>query len=313
MKEKIKNICLILLGSCIVGFANALFIVPFDIIKGGMTSIAMVLSNVLFPFTNQNLTDIFLWILNIILWVVGLIFLGKKFAMSTLIGTIGYSFFFSLFLRIDIVEKIGLNSYYQSGDMLTKLILFGLAGGVISGLGLSLCLIGKGSTGGSDVISIILAKYCNFKQENASLLIDVIAIFLGFISYKDYGKILIGILSAFAGSLAVKNIYGKYSTIYILDIMTSKIEEVKTIISNEFLETCTIYNVEGGYSKESKKIIRCALEYKEAKLLKAMMTAIDKNAFITEYESTSTIGGSTFDAYVKKEEKDRILNLIKKK
>ena len=89
MKEKVKNICLILLGSCIVGFANALFIVPFDIIKGGMTSIAMVLSNVLFPFTNQNLTDIFLWILNIILWVVGLIFLGKKFAMSTLIGTIG--------------------------------------------------------------------------------------------------------------------------------------------------------------------------------------------------------------------------------
>ena len=93
----------------------------------------------------------------------------------------------------------------------------------------------------------------------------------------------------------------------------SKIEEVKTIISNEFLETCTIYNVEGGYSKENKKIIRCALEYKEAKLLKAMMPAIDKNAFITEYESTSTIGGSTFDAYVKKEEKDRILNLIKKK
>ena len=44
-----------------------------------------------------------------------------------------------------------------------------------------------------------------------------------------------------------------------------------------------------------------------------MMPAIDKNAFITEYESTSTIGGSTFDAYVKKEEKDRILNLIKKK
>lgn len=311
MSEKIKNIILILLGSALVALSNSIFIVPFNLVKGGMTSVAMMISNLLYPVFNTNTTDIVLWIINVGLWFVALFFIGKKFAMSTLVGTIGYSVFMSLFLRLDLVNKFGLMDYYTSGDTTAKLILFGLAGGVIDGFGASLCFMGKGSTGGSDVISVSCVKYLNMKQDVATLSIDVITIVLGFIIFQSWENILVGILSALVTSVAIKNIYGKYNSIYIIDILTDKVEEIQKIISEEFHDTSTIYKVEGGFSKEEKKVVHCVLVYKEAKMLKAMVPEIDKDAFLTEYETTSAYGGSTDDAYISKKAKEDILKKIK--
>lgn len=310
ISERIINVILILLGSALVALSNSIFIVPFNIVKGGMTSVAMMISNLLYPLTNSNTTDIVLWIVNIVLWFIALFLIGKKFAMSTLVGTVGYSVFMSLFLRLDLVNKFKLMEYYGSGDATAKLILFGLAGGVIAGFGASLCFMGKGSTGGSDVISVACVKYLNIKQDVATLTIDVITIVLGFIIFKSWESLLVGILSALITSVAIKNIYGKYNTIYIIDILTEKVDEIQRIISEEFHDTSTIYIVEGGYSKEPKKVVHCVLVYKEAKMLKAMVPEIDKNAFVTEYETTSAYGGSTYDAYLSNKTKEKILNKI---
>lgn len=310
ISERIVNIILILFGSALVALSNSIFIVPFNIVKGGMTSVAMMISNLLYPLTNSNTTDIVLWIVNIALWLVALFLIGKKFAMSTLVGTVGYSVFMSLFLRLDLVNKFKLMEYYGSGDATAKLILFGLAGGVIAGFGASLCFMGKGSTGGSDVISVACVKFLNIKQDVATLTIDVITIVLGFIIFKSWESLLVGILSALITSVAIKNIYGKYNTIYIIDILTEKVDEIQRIISEEFHDTSTIYIVEGGYSKEPKKVVHCVLVYKEAKMLKAMVPEIDKNAFVTEYETTSAYGGSTYDAYLSNKTKEKILNKI---
>ncbi len=310
ISERIVNIILILFGSALVALSNSIFIVPFNIVKGGMTSVAMMISNLLYPLTNSNTTDIVLWIVNIALWLVALLLIGKKFAMSTLVGTVGYSVFMSLFLRLDLVNKFKLMEYYGSGDTTAKLILFGLAGGVIAGFGASLCFMGKGSTGGSDVISVACVKYLNIKQDVATLTIDVITIALGFIIFKSWESLLVGILSALITSVAIKNIYGKYNTIYIIDILTEKVDEIQRIISEEFHDTSTIYIVEGGYSKKPKKVVHCVLVYKEAKMLKAMVPEIDKNAFVTEYETTSAYGGSTYDAYLSNKAKEKILNKI---
>lgn len=312
-KEKIKNIILVIIGSLIVALANSLFLVPFDIIKGGMTSVSMMINSLLYPVTGINLTDVILWIINIILWFVALLIIGKKFAMSTLVGTFFYSVFITIFVRCDLVTKFGLMDYYNEGDTTAKLILFGLAGGVIDGFGASLCFIGKGSTGGSDVLSVSCVKYLNIKQEVASLLINVITILLGFIVFQSWGKLLVGILSAMASSLMIKNAYGRFNTHYVVEIMTDKVEEIQKIIEEELDETSTIYSVQGGYSKNEKKLIRTVLIYKEAKLLKALIPQIDKNAFVVEYETTKGFGGSLNDAYVNKKETEEILNKIEHK
>ncbi|HAR47829.1 MAG TPA: hypothetical protein DCX39_06260 [Firmicutes bacterium] len=131
---------------------------------------------------------------------------------------------------------------------------------------------------------------------------------LGFAIFQSWGKLLVGILAALVVSLTIKTIYGKYNTVYIIDVMTDKVDEVQKLVSEEFKDTCTIYTVEGCYSKETKKIVRCVLIYKEAKLLKTIVPTIDSNAFITEYESTSVYGGSTSDAYITEKKKEKVLN-----
>lgn len=117
--------------------------------------------------------------------------------------------------------------------------------------------MGKSSTGGSDVISVSCVKYLNMKQDVATLSIDVITIVLGFIIFQSWESLLIGILSALITSVAIKNIYGKYNSIYIIDILTTKVDEIQRIISDEFHDTSTIYTVEGGFSKEPKKVVHC--------------------------------------------------------
>ena len=133
---------------------------------------------------------------------------------------------------------------------------------------------------------------------------------LGFAIFQSWGKLLVGILAALVVSLTIKTIYGKYNIVYIIDVMTDKVDEVQKLVSEEFKDTCTIYIVEGGYSKETKKIVRCVLIYKVAKLLKAIVPTIDSNAFITEYESTSVYGESTSDAYIAEKKKEKVLNKI---
>lgn len=311
LSQKAANTLLVLVGSGIVALANAVFIVPFEIVKGGMTSVAMMVSSVLFPVFQSDITDIALWVINIALWLVAYFFVGKKFAMSTLVGTIGYSAFLSLFLRLDLVDKWGLTAYFQSGDTTAKLILLGMAGGVIDGFGASLCFMGKGSTGGGDVISVSCVKFLNMKQDIASLLINVITILLGFAIFRNWGSLLVGILAALVSSVAIRTIYGKYNSVYVLDILTDKVEEIQSIVSDELHETSTIYSVEGGYSGESKKVVHCVLVYKEAKLLKAMIPEIDRDAFVTEFETTSVYGGSTSDAYISDKTKAEVLRRAK--
>ncbi len=306
--EKIKNIILVAIGSLVVALANSLFLVPFDIIKGGMTSVSMMINSLLYPITQTNLTDVILWIINGLLWFLALFIIGKKFALSTLVGTVCYSLFMTILVRCDIVTKCGLMDYYNEGDTTAKLILFGLAGGIIDGFGASLCFIGKGSTGGSDVLSISCVKYFNMKQEIASLMINVITIVLGFIVFKSWGKLLVGIVAAMASSLMIKSTYGKFNKLYVLDIVTEKTEELQQLISLELNETSTIYSVEGGYSKDNKKVLRTVLIYKEAKLLKSIIPSIDKNAFVTEFETTNAFGGSLNDAYISERVKNDILN-----
>ncbi len=311
-KQKTRNILLLLFGGALTGFANALFIVPFSIVKGGMTSVAMILSSWIFPWTNMDLTTYFLWGFNVILWFIAFFFVSKEFAISSLIGTIAYPLFYSLFSAFNLADHMGLIAYFNEGEQTSKLILFGIAGGVLNGIGLSLCFMGKGSTGGSDVLAALMVKYANFKQENASLLIDAIIVLLGFACYQDWGKALVGILTAVASSVAVKLLYGKYNTVYVLDILTDQVDEIQKIVSEELHDTCTIYTVQGGYSKKTMQVVHCVLVYREAKFLKGIIPSIDPNAFVSSYETSAVFGGSTGDAYLPKRQKEKFLRKMNK-
>jgi uncharacterized membrane-anchored protein YitT (DUF2179 family) len=97
MIKTVENCLMVVLGTAILGFGTAVFLVPFNLVTGGMTGLAIVLDQLL-PFDVS--IDLYISVLTWFLFFVGLVFLGKKFAAKTLLSAIFYPVFFSLFHRL---------------------------------------------------------------------------------------------------------------------------------------------------------------------------------------------------------------------
>ena len=103
----IKNILLVILGTGVLSFGTAIFLVPFDLVTGGVSGIAIVLENALGEVLPNMTVDLYITILTWLLFFMGLVFLGKHFAIKTLISTIFYPLLFSLSYNLVEYEALG--------------------------------------------------------------------------------------------------------------------------------------------------------------------------------------------------------------
>jgi len=305
-KKEIVDILLILLGCVFLALGSALFIVPFNIIQGGMTSIAELINLPIQKATGNNVTDLFVWGFNVLLWILGLVVLGKDFAFNTLFGSIFYPVFLSLFMRLDLVDRIGLMSFYQGGDSLSRLILLGIAGGVLSGIGTALTYLGHGTSGGSDVLFCITAKYTDLTEDVAGFIFDSSVIFLSLFVIRDWGIFLVGILAAFACSMTVKNLYTNRQKNYRVEIITDKKDEIKDFLQQQFHSTCTLSKVYGGYTNEEKDKVTVLLNYHDTKVFRSVIASLDPKALTSIDEVSEVKGGPFTPAHVNRKEAKKI-------
>ncbi len=313
IKNEIKNILLVALGCFILALADAIFIIPSNIVNGGVDSLSIIINYWLEPILGFNVTDITLIFFQLLFWVLGIIFLGKKFSGYTLLGTILFPLFYTLMLRLDLINLIGINSIYlkntnSDGTLnLAVLMLAGLFGGALSGVGVSLTFLGNGSTGGTDVISFIIAKYSDIKQDISGFVLDGSLILLGIIVFRDWELGLVGVLSAFACALAVQYIFVYGNSFIIVDIISSKNDLILDFIHRELGHGSTLVNVIGGYSKEDRKLIRVLILKSEMNDLKNFIGTVDSKALVT-FIQAKTINGGGFEPFmVSRQEKKKIL------
>mgnify|MGYP000217106051 CR=1 FL=1 len=140
----IKTILGVLVGNLVLSFAVAAFIVPNGIIMGGATGIGLTISH----YFQVNLSMIILAI-NAVLFVLGAVFLGKKFALTTIISSFIYPIFLSMAQSIPGIDKVT-----QDNAMLAALY-----GGVLLGIGIGLVVRVGASTGGTDILALVLHKW----------------------------------------------------------------------------------------------------------------------------------------------------------
>lgn len=300
--HQIYKSLIVILGTFILSFGSAVFIVPFDIINGGLTGLGLIFLEI--PFLNIDI-DILITIMTWILFFIGLIFLGIKFSLKTLLSTIFYPVFISLLLRCGVAQYIvsllvsgsNIDVSADSGILVLSglenldigvLIISGVIGGAFTGIGCGITFIAGGSTGGLDVLAFILNKYTAIKTSAATLIFDglivVSGIFIGLFN-KSYGSYkfiasLIGIISAVICSLMIEFIYIKQQGAYFADVITDKSEEIKNEIIKKLDRSVTIYNVKGGYTNENKICVRIIFQRNELLFIKDMIAEIDKNAFL---------------------------------
>ena len=143
VKKEAKNIVFVAFGCFLLALADVLFIVPSDIINGGIDSLAIIINYYIGIYVEIDITDIAIAVSQIILWFIGLFLLGFKFSIHTLMGSLLFPLFYSILLRINIVNLIGFDEFYlnnilSDGNLsLSFLLISGIFGGLLSGAGVA--------------------------------------------------------------------------------------------------------------------------------------------------------------------------------
>ncbi len=305
-KEKViaeaKNIFFVILGSLCLAMADAFFTVPCNLINGGVDSIGILINHYIEPLVGFNVTDIIMGSVNVILWLVSLLVLGKKVSFHTLLGTLVFPLFYTLLLRTNAIEWLGISNIYANNMTpdgrfhIGVLMVAGIFGGALAGMGVAFAFLGDGSTGGLDVISAIIAKYTDVKEDVSGFIIDSSLIVIGIFIFRDWGSGLCGVISAFTAALAIQYIYIHGSSYIIAEVITNKPEEILQFIHKQLGHGSTVVNITGGFSKEQKKLIRVVLYKKEVAEFRTVIGSVDKSAFVT-FLQAKAINGDGFDPF----------------
>lgn len=300
-RRQILQILAIILGSFVLAFGNIVFLSPAAINAGGLNGISIIVKS----FFNENSQTIVYNItttgLSLILWIVGFIFVGKEFALKTLLSTIMVpvaTAFFSLTPGVcDWCSSLS-NAILATPDDVGAILLCGISGGVIVGFGVAITFVGGGSSGGVDVITFLLEKYLHIKQSIGSFVVDGTIIVLGLAilvpqNVSNLVGCLCGVLSAFLTAVLIEYIYIGAQTSYQVDIISDKWEEISAYAQDVLGRGATIIRAEGGYKGTERVILRVVFDKRQYHKIRDFIFRTDPNAFVT-FTQTNAVFGEGF-------------------
>lgn len=281
----LKNILLIILGTLILSFGTAVFIIPMSLVTGGVSSIAIIL-DIILPFGFLNI-DILITAITWILFFAGLFILGKSFALKTLLSSIIYPIAVSLFLKL-CDPSVANGFFYLQGSAHGELslIVSATAGGVCVGAGCALTFIGGGSTGGVDIIAFSVCKALKkIKSSVMIFIIDAATIILGMFVIGDLVITMLGIFSAFVAALMIDKVFLGDSKAFIAHIITDDYDQIAKCIINKLDRSATIIDAVGAYSGQNKKMVMVIFTRSQYADLFNIVNSVDKNAFFTIHQA----------------------------
>lgn len=270
MTKEVRSYILILLGVFILGVSFNAFLLPAKLAAGGVVGI----STILYELYAWNPTVVQL-IINIPLFFMGYLLLGKSFSVKTLIGTIMLPLFIAFTAKLPFsVQDPMLASIY---------------GGILTGVGLGLVFRGNGSTGGTTIIGQLLKKYFHFSSGFAQLVIDA-AVVIAAMFVFNLELALYAMIAIFITSKVIDLVQLRTSTSKLVLIITDQEERVKQLIHQEVNRGLTKIWSEGGYSKQPKALLFSVLEQSEAVYLKELLQTEDMDSFVIFLNASDIMG-----------------------
>ena len=261
-----------IVGAIIMAIATSLILLPNQLSTGGFAGIATIF----YYFLNIPMGTTILSI-NIPLFIFATYKLGKGFVIRSFIGTVTFSF------SIDILDKLQ--------PLTQDRFLACIYGGIIIGLGTAIILKENSSTGGSDLISMLVKKYNpNIRTGNVIIIVDVIIVGLNVLLFKE---IEIGLYSAIAIYLMGKMIDIIFEGIYftkLLIIISKRNEEIAEVIGEKIGRGTTGLYGKGMYKDEQKLVLLCAASRGDVVRVKQTAKKIDPESFIIIANAREVVG-----------------------
>lgn len=264
--KKTKEFILLNVGLLLVAVGIYYFLVPNNLAAGGISGLAMVITQ----YLPKAPIGLLMLGMNGLLFIMAMLFIGKEFALKTVYSS------FALSGMIWFLEWL----YPMKNPILDDLFIQLLFGIVISAFGMAIVFNLNGSTGGTDIIAKILNKYFKMPLGRAVLASDFfITVFAGITFGPKIG--MYAILGVVLNGFAIDMVIDGFNSVKQLAIITEKGDAVKQFILYSLDRSATVYAAKGAYSGEEKEVITVIVNQKEFIRLKNFVKALDPNAFIT--------------------------------
>lgn len=264
LKKHMNTVFGVLVGNAILAFTVAAFIIPHGVIMGGATGIGLTIAH----YVPVDLS-IIIFIVNSILFVLGATVLGKKFAVATIASTFIYPTFLSIVQKIPGIDGLTDN-----------LMLATLYAGALLGVGIGLIVRVGSSTGGTDIVALVLNKWFHIPVAGLLYVIDFLVLG-GQVFFSDTEQIMYGVLMLVLETAILNKVMLLGQSQIQLFIISEEYEHIREKMLKELDAGVTMVHVETGYGQENQKGVLCIIPNRKLYSVKELVQSIDPKAFIT--------------------------------
>jgi uncharacterized membrane-anchored protein YitT (DUF2179 family) len=277
-KDTFKEYVTILFGLALYALGWTGFLLPHQITTGGITGLAALVF-----FANGLPVAVTYFSINIVLLIISIKMFGWKFSFRTIIGVIILTIFLSV-----------AQNYIHKPLLVGEPFMACIIGGLLAGAGVGTVLTANGSTGGTDIIALIINKYRNITPGRAMLYSDLIIICSSYFLFHSIDKILYGLTTLAVSTYAVDMVVNGDRQSVQFFIFSSKFEAIAERINNEAHRGVTVLDSMGWYSKEPAKVLCVMARKNESVKIFRIVKQVDPNAFVSQ-GSVIGVYGKGFD------------------
>ena len=272
--EKAKNALLILLGCVITGLAYALFLIPHHFVPGGVSGIAIILN-----YFAALPVGALIIVLNVPVFLLGLKTMGKKYVLNSLAGMVVSSVFIDLFNRVLKLPSATDNP-----------VLASIYGGVMLGVGLGIVFRGRASTGGSDIIGMILSKYTGMSLGYGIMVTDFVIISASGFALHSLEAPLYGYLVLFLSTKVIDMILEGWNYSKLVIITSTRTDEIADYILRGLDRSGTALRSRSLYLNREGEIILTVIHRKQLADLRNFIKKTDPEAFVIINDTYDVLG-----------------------
>ncbi len=272
----IKDYLVISLGLLLYTLAWAVFIIPHHLVGGGVTGISAIVQYI----TGFNMSYT-MFIINAVLLLIALRILGTSFGARTVYAIV----FSSIAFRI--VPELIPQEFIQQFALDNGKLLSVIFGGALSGLGCSLAITHGGSSGGTDIVALMINKFYNISTGTVIIILDIIIIACSLFIPSDatwgsrFANVIYGYIASGVFSYALDLFMtGQRQSVQIL-VFSDHYDRIAEKIALESNRGVSVFDAQGWYSKQNRKVLLVVVRKTEMNRILSMIKSEDKSAFIS--------------------------------
>lgn len=281
----IKHWFYIILGAALVSIAFVLFITPYQIVPGGVYG-AGVVFNYMFPSLEVGTYGL---LLDVPLLLISFWLFGGKFGVKTITAALIIPVIMDSLTYI-IGDKNPVTMLGGSINLTDDILLACIFGGVIMGAGVSLILKSHATSGGTDIVAMIVSKYMHIPISKSLLMVDSLVVAFGLIVFGDWKVPLYSLITIYVSTKVIDLIIEGGSGDKLLFILSSRNEEIRNYIIDDLSRGGTFVKSAGMYTDSPKDMIFVVVSRREVTLMQDFVRKCDPNSFMVVVNAHETLG-----------------------